>query len=131
MGLKAICYQRSDQYHGRFGRRPSMERATEIITKQRTTWGEIGYRFNWFFWGIILIILLAMIPVVGWFLGFGVFGTMLWKVFGFREKSLLARCPSCRSHFELQPKPVKTSCPYCHYPLLISGNQLLPDAEDD
>jgi hypothetical protein len=91
-----------------------MERATEIITKQRTTWGEIGYRFNWFFWGIILIILLAMIPVVGWLLGFGVFGTMLGRFSASARKAFWrgARTVdptlSCSQNPQKRPAPTAT-----------------------
>jgi hypothetical protein len=62
-----------------------MERSTELRKVKRTWWGELNHRINWILFGTIGAVLLAFIPVLGWFLAFGVMVVVLWKTFGFRE----------------------------------------------
>jgi hypothetical protein len=102
-----------------------MELVTEIRVVRRSTWKEICYRTNWFIGGLVVCILLAFIPVLGWFMSFGCFVAMLWKVFGFREKERFGDCPVCEFHLQLLPGVKELECPVCRWPIAITKNQMI------
>lgn len=101
-----------------------MERVSEIRLVKRSIWGELSYRSNWVFFGLIACILLAFIPIVGWLLAAGIFLATMWKTFGFREKQWVGDCPICTQQLLIKPKDEGIDCPVCRSYVQISDNQL-------
>lgn len=102
-----------------------MERVSEIRLIKRSIWGELNYRSNWLVFGLIACILLAFIPVVGWFIAFGIFLAMLWKIFGFREKQWVGDCPVCTQELLIEPKAEEIDCPVCRSCVQVTESQLI------
>ncbi|WP_431092601.1 hypothetical protein [Pseudomonas brassicacearum] len=90
-----------------------MERYTELRKVKRTWWRELNHRINWILFGTIGAVLLAFIPVLGWFLAFGVMVIVLWKTFGFRETLTHGNCPACTKALHIDPKQDVIACPIC------------------
>lgn len=101
-----------------------MERSTELRKVKRGWWGEIMYRSNWLFFGIIGAVLLAMIPVIGWIMAVGVVGAVLWKVFGFREVLVEGECPACTKALGIDPKQDVINCPVCGSVMQVGEDRL-------
>ncbi|EZP64212.1 hypothetical protein [Pseudomonas sp. RIT357] len=104
-----------------------MERVSEIRLVKRSFWGELSYRSNWFVFGLIACILLAFIPIVGWFMAAGVFLAMVWKTLGLREKQKVGDCPVCTQTLLIEPKVEGIDCPVCQSYVEISDNRLIVD----
>lgn len=102
-----------------------MERSTELRKVKRGLWRELMYRSDWLFYGLIATILLACIPVVGWFLAVGVVLATLWKVCGFRESQLIGDCPACTKQIPITPDMDVSACPVCHNVVAVRENRLV------
>lgn len=102
-----------------------MERTTELRKVKRGIWAELGYRMNWIFFGIIGAILLAFIPIVGWFLAVSLIFAMLWKAFGFRETQVVGSCPMCTKSMVIEPKTDVFACPVCQSCIAVRDNSLV------
>jgi hypothetical protein len=102
-----------------------MERSTELRAVKRSVWGELNYRLNWIIFGTIGAVLLALIPVIGWFMGAGVIIAVLWKTFGFRETQLIGSCPACTKSLPVHPEADVFACPVCHSCIAVQEHRLV------
>lgn len=101
-----------------------MGQSTELRKINRSWWGELMFRANWLVFGIIGAVLLAMIPVLGWFMAFGVICVVLWKTFGFREVLIEGDCPACTKALNIDPKTDVIACPVCGSVLQVGDGRL-------
>ena len=102
-----------------------MERSTALRKVKRGICAELGYRMNWIFFGIVGAILLAFIPIVGWFLAVGVILATLWKTFGFRETQVVGSCPACTKSMVIEPKSDVFACPVCQSCIAVREDSLV------
>lgn len=101
-----------------------MGRVSELREVRRSIWGEFNYRLNWIVFGTFGAFLLAMIPVLGWFLALGLVLLLLWKVFGFRETQLIGDCPVCTKTLQINPETDVMACPVCRSCIAVQEDHL-------
>ena len=91
-----------------------MANSTELRRYKPGWWSEINRRSNWLLFGTVIAVGLCFIPIIGWAMGVGIFGLMLWKTFGPRPLMVEGDCPACTKCLPIDPKRDDVfACPTC------------------